>query len=129
MARPLHPPTVLQALAIGPSLGSATRIIPATPSVETGTTYTFVLVDDGLWKQFNNAAAIAVTVPPHSSVAFQVGATLIVQQYGAGVVTLSAGAGVTINSAGSLVATNGQYAVAELFQSAIDVWELFGNLV
>ncbi len=48
MGNPLKPPTVLAALAIGPSLENSTRVIPAQDSVVAGTTYTLVLQDDGL---------------------------------------------------------------------------------
>lgn len=128
MARPLPPPTVVSALAIGPSLGTATRVIPPVVSAESGTTYTMILLDDGLWKQFTAATAVTVTIPPNSSVAFPINAGIIIQQYGAGQVTIVAGAGVTLQSAGGLVATAAQYAVCQAFQVATNTWVLFGNL-
>lgn len=109
-------------------ISSKGQPIPPTPDTSTATAYTFALSDNGLWKKLNNGSAIAATIPPNSSVAFPVGAILTVQQYGAGVVTWTAGAGVTINSAGALVATNGQYAVSQAYQSAANIWELFGSL-
>ena len=42
-------------------------------NTQTGTTYTFVLTDAGKLVTCDNAAAISVTVPPNSSVAFPTG--------------------------------------------------------
>ena len=54
--------------------------------------------EPALW--MNVATANTLTVPPNSSVPFQVGTQVAVRQYGAGVTTLTAGAGVTIRSRG-----------------------------
>lgn len=109
-------------------ISSQGQPIPPTPDTSVLTSYTFALSDNGLWKKLNNAGAIVVTIPPNSGVAFPVGAILTVQQYGSGIATWTAGVGVTIHSASSHVATNGQYSVSQAYQSAANVWELFGNL-
>lgn len=67
-------------------------------NTQTGTSYTFVAADAANIVTLNNAAAITVTVPPNSSVAFPIGTQIDVVQLGAGKVTLAQGAGVTINS-------------------------------
>jgi len=98
-------------------------------NAQTGTTYTAVLGDDGDLVTCDNAAAIAFTIPPNSSVAFGLGTQINVMQLGAGVVTITAGAGVTLRSAGSKLKTNGQYAVATCCKIATDTWVVIGNLV
>ncbi|MBU3992583.1 MAG: DUF2793 domain-containing protein [Alphaproteobacteria bacterium] len=98
------------------------------PSTQSGTSYTAVLGDAGGYIQFTNAAAIAFTIPPNSSVAFAVGTVITIEQAGAGVVTITAGAGVTLNSRGSLVDTAGQYAVAQIKKVATDTWTIIGDV-
>ena len=98
-----------------------------TLNAQTGTTYTLVLTDAGKLVTADNAAAIALTVPPNSSVAFPLGTRISVIQKGAGVVTITAGSGVTINSRGTLIATNGQFARVELVKESTDVWYLSGD--
>jgi hypothetical protein len=96
---------------------------------QTGTTYTLVLADAGKWVRCSNASAIALTVPPNSSVAFPVGTVVTISQAGAGAVTITAGSGVTINKRSALtLVTNGQYAVAGIMKSATDTWTAFGDL-
>ena len=97
-------------------------------NAQTGTTYTAVLTDDGKLITADNAAAIALTIPPNSSVAFGIGTQLNIMQLGAGVVTITAGAGVTLRSAGTKIKTNGQYSVATCVKIATDTWVLVGNL-
>jgi len=97
-------------------------------NAQTGTTYTAVLADDGKLVTCDNAAAIALTIPPNSSVAFGIGTQINIMQLGAGQVTITAGAGVTLRSAATKVKTNGQYSVATCVKIATDTWVLVGNL-
>jgi len=97
-------------------------------NAQTGTTYTAVLADDGKLVTCSNAAAIALTIPPNSSVAFGIGTQINVMQLGAGQVTITAGVGVTLQSAASKLKTNGQYAVATCCKIATDTWVVIGNL-
>ena len=97
-------------------------------NAQTGTTYTAVLTDDGKLVTCDNAAAIALSIPPNSSVAFGIGTQINIMQLGAGQVTITAGAGVTFRSAGTKVKTNGQYSVATCVKIATDTWVLVGNL-
>jgi hypothetical protein len=94
----------------------------------TTTSYTTVLGDDGKLITLDNAASIALTIPPNSSVAYGIGTQINLMQLGAGVVTVTAGAGVTLQSAGSKLKTNGQYAVATCCKIATNVWVVVGNL-
>ena len=97
-------------------------------NAQTGTTYTAVLSDDGKLVTCDNAASIALTIPPNSSVAFGIGTQINIMQLGAGIVTITAGAGVTLRSASSKLKTNGQYAVATCCKIATDTWVVIGNL-
>jgi len=97
-------------------------------NAQTGTTYTTVLADDGKLITADNASAIALTIPPNSSVAYGIGTQINIMQLGAGQVTITAGAGVTLRSAGNKLKTNAQYAVATCAKIATDTWVVVGNL-
>jgi hypothetical protein len=96
-------------------------------NAQTGTSYTLVLADLGKLVTMTNAGASTLTVPPNSSVAFPVGASIKVAQLGAGQVTLTQGSGVTIHGdPGLKVAV--QYAGVELVKYATDTWLAIGRL-
>ena len=97
-------------------------------NAQTGTTYSVILTDDGKLVTCDNAASIALTIVPNSSVAFGIGTQINVMQLGAGTVTITAGAGVTLRSDGSKLKTNAQYAVATCLKIASDTWVVVGNL-
>ena len=97
-------------------------------NAQTGTTYTTVLADDGKLVTCDNAASIALTIPPNSSVAYGIGTQINIMQLGAGTVTITAGAGVTLRSAGNKLKTDAQYAVATCAKIATDTWVVVGNL-
>jgi hypothetical protein len=96
-------------------------------NAQTGTTYTLVLTDKNKLVELSNAAAITLTVPPNSSVAFAVGDMIQILQTAAGQVTVAPGAGVTLNGNPGLK-TNGQWSAATLVKRATDTWVLFGNI-
>ena len=97
-------------------------------NAQVGTTYTLALTDDGKVVEMNNASANTLTVPPNSSVAFPVGAQILVLQTGAGQTTLAAGAGVTINSKDGNLKLSAQWCAATLIKRATDVWVVVGDL-
>ena len=97
-----------------------------TTNAQTGTAYTLVLTDKGKLVSCTNAAAITVTVPPNSEVAFATGSIVYVGQAGAGQVTVAAGAGVTINKATSLK-TRALYSMLALIKTGTDAWWLTGD--
>ena len=97
-------------------------------NAQTGTTYSVVLSDDGKLITCNNAASIALTIVPNSSVAFGIGTQINVMQLSAGVVTITAGAGVSLRSEGSKLKTKGQYAVVTCVKIDTDEWVVVGNL-
>jgi hypothetical protein len=97
-------------------------------NAQTGTTYTTVLADDGKLITCSNASAIALTIPPNSSVAYGIGTQINIAQLSAGQVTITAGAGVTLNSEGSKLKLKGQYAVGTCVKTDTNTWFVVGNL-
>lgn len=103
-------------------------IIITSLNAQTGTTYTTVLADSyNKIITLTNAAAITVTIPPNSSVAYETGAVLNFMQGGAGQVTIQGGSGVTVNSNGARFKINGQWGVASAVKTGADSWVLYGN--
>jgi hypothetical protein len=112
-------------------IGVATDIATAqtvTVNPQTGTTYTLVLTDANKAVECSNAAAITLTVPPNSSVAFPTGTVIEILQVGAGQVTLAAGIGVTLNTPSSLLA-RAQWSTLGLRKRATDSWIVTGDMV
>ena len=97
-------------------------------NAQVGTTYTLALTDGGKVVEMNNASANTLTVPPNSSVAFPVGAQILVLQTGAGQTTLAAGAGVTVNSKDGNLKLSAQWCAATLIKRASDTWVVVGDL-
>ncbi len=118
--------TASQVLTAAEQNALATAMIAI--NAQTGTTYTTVLADDGKLITCSNAAAIALTIPPNSSVAYGIGTQINIAQLGAGTVTITAGAGVTLNSAGTKLKTDAQYAVATCVKTDTNTWFVVGNL-
>ena len=106
-------------------------VITYSVNAQTGTTYTPVLSDAAAIITLTNASAIAVTIPPNSSVAYAVGSQINFIQGGAGQVTISGGSGVTIASTGGtstapkIRATN---AMATAIKTATNTWYVTGDI-
>jgi C4-dicarboxylate-specific signal transduction histidine kinase len=118
--------TASQVLTAAEQNALATAMIAI--NAQTGTTYTTVLTDDGKLITCSNASAIALTIPPNSSVAYGIGTQINIAQLGAGQVTITAGAGVTLNSAGAKLKLGAQYAVATCVKTDTNTWFVVGNL-
>lgn len=88
---------------------------------QTGTSYTLVLADATKLVRLTNASAIALTVPPHSSVALPLYRAIPIFQGGTGAVTVSGATGVTLETPFG-AATTAQGDFRTLFQRATDVW-------
>lgn len=73
-----------------------------------------------------SASATTVTVPANSSVAFEVGAQVMVLNDGAGAVTIQGDAGVTVNTADGMDIQ--QYRIGYLLYRGGDVWILSGGV-
>jgi hypothetical protein len=95
---------------------------------QTGTTYDFVLTDNGNFCEFSNAASTLVRIPTSASVAFPIRTRIDVIQTGAGTVSFTAGSGETITSLNSSKQLVGRYAGATLIKVALNTWRLVGNL-
>lgn len=110
--------------------GSANIVLGGVPiNNQTGTTYTFVLVDAGYVCTFTNASPVTVTVPPESSVNFPITTQIELIQDGAGKVTVAPGVGVTIQSQAGNLSLAAQYSNAVLIKKAADTWYLVGTLI
>jgi hypothetical protein len=90
--------------------------------------FTLTLAMKGQVVPVSSASAVAVTVPPNSSVAFPVGSWVEVDRMGAGTVTLTAGSGVTFRTAASALTLRAQYSTAMLRKIATDEWLIVGDL-
>lgn len=100
-------------------------------NAQTGTTYTTVLADNGKLVTLSNASAIAVTIPPNSSVTYPVGAQINMAQLGAGQVTVSGGSGVTVVSTGATASApkaRAQYSSLTAIQTSTDNWIVLGDI-
>lgn len=92
-----------------------------------GTTDTPVLGDAGTRMRTSNAAAVAITVPPASSVAYPSGTVLEWCQGAAGQITLGPGSGVTLNNPGGLK-TRAQFSsITAVLTTTTDVWDVIGD--
>jgi len=96
-------------------------------NAQAGTSYTLALSDAGRLVTLNNAAAITLTIPTNTAVAFPVGTRIDLVQYGAGQVTVG-GASVTIRSSGSKLKLAGQYSGATLWKRGTNEWVLIGDI-
>lgn len=98
------------------------------PNVQTAS-YTLVLTDIWQCLVMNSASGVNVTVPPNSSVAFQVGTMIPWYGIGAGLITFVAGAGVTLETrAGGTLVSSVQRASGGLWQRAANIWAVTGDL-
>lgn len=106
-------------------------IINLALNAQTGTTYTFVLTDNGKLVTASNASAQTYTIPLNSSVAYAIGAQINVIAIGAGQVSFAATAGVTIASTGATSTApklRVQYSSATLIKVATDTWYVIGDI-
>jgi hypothetical protein len=100
-------------------------------NAQTGTTFTPALSDNAAIVTLTNASAIALTIPPNSSVAYPVGSQINFIQGGSGQVTISGGSGVTIASTGVTAASpklRVQYSSASAIKVATDTWYVIGDI-
>ena len=96
-------------------------------NAQTGTTYTPVLTDEGKLVTLTNAAAITVTLPQDSALAFPVGGRIDFAGMGAGLATFVAGTGATVNGTPSLV-QRAQYGAFTAIKVAANTWLVVGDL-
>jgi hypothetical protein len=100
-------------------------------NAQTGTTYTFVLGDNGKLVTASNASAQTYTIPLNSSVAYATGAQINLIQIGAGQVTVVGAGGVTVLSNAATAASpkcRNQYAALTCIKVATDTWYVIGDI-
>jgi hypothetical protein len=98
-----------------------------TLNAQTGTTYTPALTDENVMVTLSNAAAITVTLPQNSAVAFPVGAEVDFLWLGVGQPTFAAGTGATVNGTPGLK-LRAQYSAATLKKVSTNGWVAIGDL-
>ncbi|HET6916166.1 MAG TPA: hypothetical protein VFH56_08760 [Acidimicrobiales bacterium] len=142
-AAPAH--SLQAVLAVGANANAVTITNAGSPSAQTdvatkgyvdaitfnsqsGTTYTLTLTDQGKCVICSNAAAITLTIPRNATVAFPVGAAIVVRQGGAGQVTIQGDGVSTVANPYSSFATYGQNAEVKLVKIATDSWGLNGEV-
>lgn len=94
------------------------------------TARTLAIADANCFINFSNTASITVTVPPDSSVNFNIGTEIYLNQDNTGQITINGGTGVTITTYASSLTTGhkllGRYAMVTLKKVAANSWRLFG---
>ncbi|MBS7669324.1 DUF2793 domain-containing protein [Croceicoccus gelatinilyticus] len=98
----------------------------STITEETGTTYSATAADFPKTKEFNNASAIALTIPVDLAVATNT--VFEIHQTGAGAVTIAGASGVTVQSRGAALTTAGQFAIAGIKRVAENVYRVTGDV-
>jgi hypothetical protein len=77
-------------------------------NTQTGTSYTFAQTDAVYLVTFNNASAVAASLPAPSNTGFGAGSIFSVKNIGAGLVTISVTLGKTIDGSTSIMLSTGQ---------------------
>jgi hypothetical protein len=91
-------------------------------NLQTGTSYTLQLSDDGGGVQMNNSSANTITIPNNSSVAFPIGTKIIVQKYGTGNTTIQGASGVTVDDPNSLATITVQKDARVIMKTDTNTW-------
>jgi hypothetical protein len=120
-------------LVFGTSPAISDPKIAQTINAQTGTTYTFVLADQGKFITASNASAQTYSIPTNASVAFPIGTSIDLIQIGAGQVTVSAATPgtTTLLSIGGTAAspkTRAQYSAITLKKVGTDSWYAIGDI-
>lgn len=111
------------------SLGENIEIKGFRPIISNAnTSITLALTDADSYIRTTNAAAVTITIPPNSTVAFNLGTEMDFIQAAVGQISFVAGAGVTINSASGNLKVGNQYGGTSLKKIGIDEWDLVGDL-
>jgi hypothetical protein len=102
-------------------------------NAQTGTTYTFVLTDNGKLVTASNASAQTYSIPTNASVAFPIGTQINLIQIGAGQVTVSAttpGTTTVLSNAATAAGPKcrNQYASLTAIKVATDAWYVIGDI-
>jgi hypothetical protein len=107
--------------------------INLTLNAQTGTTYTFVLGDNGQLVTASNASAQTYSIPTNATTAFPTGTQINIIQIGAGQVTIQAASSgtTTVASTGATATApklRAQYSSATLIKASTDLWYVVGDV-
>lgn len=102
-------------------------------NAQTGTTYTFVLTDNGKLVTASNASAQTYSIPTNATTAFPTGTQINIIQIGAGQVTIQAASSgtTTVSSTGATATApklRAQYSSATLIKANTDLWYVVGDI-
>jgi hypothetical protein len=102
-------------------------------NAQTGTTYTFVLADNGKLVTASNASAQTYSIPTNATAAFAIGTQINLIQIGAGQVTVNAvtsGTTTVLSNAAAPAAPKcrNQYASLTCIKVATDTWYVIGDI-
>jgi hypothetical protein len=75
------------------------------------------------------SSALAITIPLNASVAFPIGAQVLLVKTTASTVSIAAAAGVTLNAPGAATQIASQYGMAVLLKVGTDSWILGGDMI
>lgn len=84
--------------------------------------YTLVANDLDKIIEVNASSSKTITVPPNSSVAFDIGSEIRIVQLGTGSVTVAGGSGVTVNAQGADLDLEQQYSSGTLYKRDTNEW-------
>lgn len=109
--------------------GARLRQLSSTPINAKVASYVLLITDQGKCITIDDSSANTLTIPLNASVAFPIGATLLVRQLGTGNTSIVATGGVTIQKKASVgLALSEQFATVFLHKVATDTWQLSGEL-
>lgn len=101
--------------------------IRRTVKADTTTAYTPIITDENQMVTLSNAAAITVTMPQNSAVAFPIGTEIDFLWFGAGQPTFVAGSGATCNGTPGLK-LRAQFSAATAKKVSTNGWVIIGDL-
>jgi hypothetical protein len=108
-----------KSLAIAQYIDGYKTDLAMVQNAQTGVSYSLALADFTKLVTFNNASAVAVTLPLEATVAWEAGTQLRLLNIGAGTVTVAGAVGVTINGT---PLTLGQFKGANLIKTGTNTW-------
>lgn len=94
---------------------------------QTGTTYGFVLADNGKIVTGDNASDQTFTLPANGSIPIPVGACIPVVQKGAGRISIAITSD-TLNNPGLIARTRAQWSTVFLIKLSSTVWTIAGDM-
>jgi hypothetical protein len=102
-------------------------------NAQTGTTYTFVLADNGKLVTASNGSAQTYSIPTNASVAYPIGTQINIIQIGAGQVTINAvtSGTTTVSSTGATATApklRAQFSSATCIKANTDLWYVIGDI-